>query len=436
MKKRFIPLLISIVFQGSLSNAQNTPYLPTIYNSDYSIPPTTSLTQFNDSLGNVFQNIYFYEKEEFSGGFKERKMYYINYGLLNSLKGNHIIFNPNSLLQDRLYGFYKKPDLKSEMMINSNKTKYAVNQTPNIFKVLRVEINKATNEVVFLELKKINDDKFPVVYFSPKEFVANTQTKVGSMGDLGLITKEYLDFLLSKYQGKEYLLKYRNSTDINYPENASDPSTLKMFENNKSNKNKLNSKGLLMYSLYSGNAFYGMFGYMMMNNNFQKLKNNNKEFKLKQRNLLYDLDLTTNSRLSEADFGTEVFWRVKNIHILEESTVPVLLLENAKGKEILVFEELSDLMISKNDIPDLKAKYGQDIIEKVFASKIEYGYPIDLIRFSLGYENSQVSVELSPEGKKEIFGFQNVWIHLKDGAYEKQEWNYFRQPYTKSENNE
>lgn len=436
MKKRFIPLLFSLLFQVSLSNAQHTPYLPTIYNSDYAIPPPTSLTQFNDSLGNVFNNIYFYEKEEISGGFKERKMFYVNDGLLNSLKGNHIIFNPNSLLQDRLYGFYKKPDLKSEVMINSNKTKYAVNQTPNIFKVLKVETNKETNEVLYLELKKLNDEKLPVLYFSPKDFINNTQTKVGSLADLGLITKEYLDFLFSKYEGKEYLLKYRRSSEINYPESAADPNALKMFENNKSNKNKLYSKGLLMYSLYSGNAFYGMFGFMMLNNNFQKLKNNTKEFKLKQRNLLYDLDLTTNSRLTESDFSTEIFWKVKSIHILEESSVPVLLMENSNGKQILVFEELSDLLISKNEIPELKSKYGSDIIEKVFASKIEYGFPISLIRFSIGYENSQVSVELSSEGKKEIFGFQNVWIHLKDGAYEKQEWNYFRQPYSKSASNE
>lgn len=436
MKKLFIPLFLSLVFRVITTNAQNTPYLPTIYNSDYTIPPPTSLTQFNDSLGNVFQNIYFYEKEEFSGGFKEKKFYYINYGLLNSLKGNHIIFNPNSLLQDRLYGFYKKPDLKSEVIINSNKSKYTVNQTPNIFKVLRVEINRETNEVVFLELKKLNDDKFPVVYFSPKDFIANTQTKVGSMADLGLITKEYLDFLLSKYQGNEYLLKYRNSSEINYPENASDPNSLKMLENSKSNQNKINTNGLILYSLYSGYGFYGMFGYMMMKNNFQKLKNNIKDFKLKQRNLLYDLELTSNTRLTESDFGLDIFWKVKNIHILEESTVPVLLLESSKGKKILVFEELSDLMISKNEIPGLKIKYGQDIIDKIFASKIDYGFSISLIRFSIGYENSLVSVELTPEGKREIFGFQKVWIHLKDGVYEKQEWNYFRQPYSKSESNE
>ncbi|MBK6977068.1 MAG: hypothetical protein IPH28_08100 [Cytophagaceae bacterium] len=109
-----------------------------------------------------------------------------------------------------------------------------------------------------------------------------------------------------------------------------------MLENSKSNQNKLNTTALILYSLYSGYGFYGMFGYMMMKNNFQKLKNNIKDFKLKQRNLLYDLELTSNTRLTESDFGLDIFWKVKNIHILEESTVPVLLLESSKGKQILV----------------------------------------------------------------------------------------------------
>ncbi|MBK6977069.1 MAG: hypothetical protein IPH28_08105 [Cytophagaceae bacterium] len=84
----------------------------------------------------------------------------------------------------------------------------------------------------------------------------------------------------------------------------------------------------------------------------------------------------------------------------------------------------------------MKNKYGQDIIDKIFASKIDYGFSISLIRFSIGYENSLVSVELTPEGKGKFLDFRKYGYTLKMVFYEKQEWNYFRQPYSKSESNE
>ncbi len=121
---------------------KNDNYFPTIYNSDYIVPPPVSQTYFNDSLGNMFDNIFYEEYEVFEGGFKEKKYRLYNWELLKTLKGKTIIFNPNSLIPERIFGMYKKPEQKQEYILNSHHKKPLPSVKHNIYKVLDVGYSK------------------------------------------------------------------------------------------------------------------------------------------------------------------------------------------------------------------------------------------------------------------------------------------------------
>jgi hypothetical protein len=56
--------------------------------------------------------------------------------------------------------------------------------------------------------------------------------------------------------------------------------------------------------------------------------------------------------------------------------------------------------------------------------------PIELIRFAKGYENSIVSAEVDASGRHEIYGYQNMCLHFKDGKFFKHEWKYFVELYS------
>lgn len=148
--------------------------------------------------------------------------------------------------------------------------------------------------------------------------------------------------------------------------------------------------------------------------------------------MLYDFDLNSSIRLKNEDFGENKFWKFNEIFLLEESGFPVISLVDDLGRKILVFAEMGDLLLNKNKVVQLKDTYGNDIIKRLFDGEIEYGWPISMIRFALGYETTLVSIEQTENSTEEIYGYQNLWLYFKDGKYYKQEWNYYRNPYSQS----
>lgn len=258
-------LLLSIIKSNAQTPAQ---YFPTIYNSDFDVPPPSSRKAFNDSTGNMFHQIYFEEYEVYEGGFKEKKYRLINFDLLKLLKNKSIIFNPNSMLPEKLFGFYKKTDQKQEFFVNSQYKKNSTGEKPNVFKVLDININAKTNEVEYLVLKKEQDQTAPVLYFFPKAFIKAVSSKTGNLGDLGLFVKEYIDIIKSRFAGQEYVLKYHNGSEINIPEKAFLPASHSLLIDHKKDKLKSNTKGLALVSAYYGNFFYGALGYMIMKNRY------------------------------------------------------------------------------------------------------------------------------------------------------------------------
>lgn len=417
----------------SLSNAmaQNpSTYYPTIYNSDYVVPENkTNDSKFDPSV-NIFEYIYFYEKEEMNGGFKEIKKFYPNIELLKKLKGEQIYFNPTIIVGNTIPGMYKNATLRTEFVPVSHIHKNMA-MTPNIFTVLDIAIDPQTNTIKYLELKKVYDDGIPKLYFSPQEFALKSQSKIGSLADLGLITISHLNYLKEKYKGKKYLLKYREGSEINIPESAALPNSHLMKEKQKQNSLEKGTKIMTAVAFYDYRyAIFSFLAVSAMQDNYKKLQQQMQEFREKQRKLLYNFEINGHQNLTAEDFNENERWEVVEIKVLEDSNTPVLVMQNNKKQQILVIEELEDLMIEENNIKDIKAKYGDDILKKLYEGKYDYGMPINLVRFANGYENSLVSVEISKNETHEIYGFQNLWLHFKNGVFEKQEWNYFREPYS------
>jgi hypothetical protein len=424
-------LLVLFCFLLSKAIAQTPkPYYPTIYNSDYIVPEKETDNSKLDPSVNIFEYIYFYEKEEMNGGFKEIKKFYPNIELLKKLKGEQIYFNPSIIVGLTIPGMYRNSSLRTEFAPASSVHKNTTT-TPNIYTVLDVFVDPQTKEIKYLELKKVYDDGTPKLYFSPKEFALKSQSKIGSLADLGMISIAHLNFLKEKYKDKKFIMKYHDGTQINIPESAALPNSHLMKEKQKQNSIQSGAKVLTAVALYDYRyAIFSFLAVSTMQDNYKKLQQQMKEFREKQRKLLYNFEINSHEKLAESSFTENETWEMVEINVLEDSNTPILVMQNSKKQQILVIEELEDLMIDVTKVAEYKTKYGDDFLKKLYEGKYDYGMPINLVRFANGYENSLVSVEVSKNETNEIYGYQNLWLHFKNGTYEKQEWRYFIEPYS------
>jgi hypothetical protein len=418
--KFYTLLLICLGFYDSLAQTKSCP---TILNADYRVPEDDLEDLKLDPSINIFKYIFYYEKEEMVSGFKEIKRFFPNFELMKKLKGEQIYFNPTIIVGNNISGMYRNASLKSEFVLN------AIQYKPNVFTVVNVNIDQQNNDIKYLELKKIYEDGTPTLYFSPKDFAVKSQSKYGSLADLGLVSMSYLEFLKGKFKDKKYLIKYHAGSDINIPESADLPNSHLMKERQKQNSNRIGTNAMVAMALVDYRyAIWSFLAITTMQDNYKKLQNQMKEFREKQRKLLYNFDITTSKKLKEDSFGEDERWQVVDVKILEDSSTPVLVMENSKKQRILVFEELSDLLIEEGQIGELKSKYGNDILKKLFKGEYDYGMPINLVRFANGYENYLASIEVDASETRETYCYRNQWLYFKNGAFIKHEWRHLVEP--------
>lgn len=424
---RFITLSFLLATAAIIkTTAQN----PTIYLSDYSVKEHKHDPPPDLEGENLFSHIFFYEKEIYEGGFREKITTFYNEDLLLQLKGHEIFFNTNFIFQYDLPGFYKNKSLKSTYSVDSKAGK-AFNGAPNIFYVKDLLFDE-TNVLQALILNKVKDEKREDLYFSVKDFVSGSKVAAGTLADLGLIDMEYIKYLNKKHQNQTYVLAFHDGRTVSIPQNTDTPNTIAnrtLSEVKKLNKTKTVSSAMMITGLTAGSATWGYAGLLLSvsaQNSFKEQQRKMEEFRAKQRQLLYNFDLISNTYLSKEDFGPEVSWKFKDVKILEDSGSPVLLLENAKGQQVLALEDLSDMYLTSEKINEWSAQYGKDSFLRLFDKDHTKGLPLEMIRFSMGYPNYLASAAEKDGYYEEVYAFGKEWYYFRDGIYGSKEWKNFR----------
>ncbi|MGR3809786.1 hypothetical protein [Jiulongibacter sp. NS-SX5] len=419
-------LLLLFTLLPVFSQAQN----PTIYLSDFEI--ADKHFELPEDLGehNLFESIYFFEKEVYEGGFKERKLTIYHKELLKQLKGTEILFNTNFTFKYDLPGFYKNDNLKATYSIDS-KAGLKEDTKPNIFFVKDI-LYTEDGELESLHLHKIGDEKKDDIYFSVKDFIEGSKVKIGSLADLGLIQMEFLRKLEAKHNGKVYHLAFHDGRGTAIPENVETPVTIlnrTSTDNYRLKKSKTVSSLLWANSWASGDpsmAFAGILLDIGMRNSYNEQQRKMAEFKEKQRQLLYNYDIASNAYLTRSDFGPSIKWKFEDVKILEDSGKPVLVLNNDKGQKILVLEELEDMYITSQQVEDFQSKIGQEKYLKLYEVYTESGQSLPMIRFALGYENYMAMASEDQGTYEEAYAFGKEWYYFENGKLSKKEWKNFR----------
>lgn len=419
-------LLILIALLPVLGLAQN----PTIYLSDFKIKDRHFELPDNLSDQNLFESIYFIEKEIYEGGFKERKMTIYNQELLGRLKGTEILFNTNFTFKYDLPGFYKNKNLKSAYSVSS-KAGLEENTKPNIFYVKDILFDE-NGEIESLLLHQPGIEKVDDIYFSVKDFIEGSKVKIGSLADLGLIEMSYIKKMEAKHKGQEYHLAFHDGRGTSIPENVETPVTIgnrTSSDKHKVRKARTISAILVANSWASGDptlAFAGILLDIGMRNSYNEQQRKMAEFKEKQRQLLYNFDINSNVYLSPDDFGPDIKWKFEDVRVLEDSGSPVLILKNQKGQKILVLEELEDMYLTDKEVEHITTEIGYENYTQLYKLNTQKGHTLPMVRFSIGYENYMALATESAGVYQEAYAFGKEWYYFENGQLSKKEWRNFR----------
>ncbi len=421
---KFPFLLLFLISLGSF--AQN----PTIYLSEFSIKDQHFELPENLEGQNIFNSVFFIEKEIYEGGFKEKILALYNEELIERLKGEEIFFNTNFTFQYDLPGFYKNQNLKSSFSVSS-KAGLEKNTKPNIFYVKDV-IFSESGELESLILNKAGEEKIEDIYFSPRNFIAGSKVKIGTLADLGMINMKYLRDLEAKHKGKEYHLAFHNGRSIAIPDNVESPVTIlnrTSAEQRKLEKGSTVSQLLVFNGLASRDpswAFAGLLLDIGMRNSFNEQQRKMAEFRAKQRQLLYNFDITSNNYLSPNDFGPNIKWKFEDIRILEDSGTPVMVLKNEKGQKILVLEELKDIYLTDEEESGIIDEYGLESYLDLYQKATKKGQTLEMVRFAIGYQNYLAQVSEIDGKYQEAYAFGKEWYYFQNGLLHMKEWKNYR----------
>lgn len=396
-----------------------------VYNDDYTIKTGRPLGFKADSSVNIFDYMFFYQKEVFSAGFKSTEYRLVNENLLIDIMGQEIYFSPSIIFKDTFGGFFKSSDLRTPYSL---KTKEGNNQSANIFIVDDIIVDKNTNEIIALALVKKVPDGSPTIYWSPREYAKKTGAETATFEELGVFWMPYIEFLKRKYTKNKYHIAFHRGDLINVPNNTDVPLSYVLKENQK--ELEMNQAEILTETLYLANyntMAFSLFLNVGLEYNYQKQVQRFKDFREKQRNLLYDYDLGSNTYLSKSSFNENEIWKCIDVKILEDSHTPVLIMENSKNQKIFVIEKLRDLLIDTKKATEYRAKFGKDKFSKLFNGVYEFGMPVELIRFAKGYENSMVSWENSATTYKSIFAYGKLHMYYENNKLVKEDWIGYRE---------
>ena len=423
------PLLYSLLL-SSLVSLTAVSQNPTLYLSDFLVKEHHHDLPTDLEGKNIFSEIFFYEKEIYQGGFKEKIITLYNEDLLRQLKGHEILINTNFLFQTELPGFYRNKSLKSVAVINPNSGK-AVNGTPNLFFVKDL-LTDDNGKLLALVVNKLKEEKNEDLYFSIRDFISGSKVGAGTLADLGLIDMDYIRTLESKHKNQSYVLTFHDGRSVSIPKNTDTPNTIAnrtKADQSRLNKERAVSDVLLVSSLTGGSASWGYAGILLSigaQNSFKEQQRKMAEFRTKQRQLLYNFDLISNVYLGPEDFGPDIYWKFKDLKILEDSGSPVLILENQKGQQILALESLSDMYITDAQAADWISKYGKETYLKLFETTHNKGISLEMIRFSMGYPNHLASAAERDGYLEEVYAFGKEWYYFRDGIYVHKEWKNYR----------
>jgi hypothetical protein len=421
MKLVTITILITLLI-STISKSQNL----TLFNDDIQINTSRQIDSGLDSSVNVFSYILYYQKDVFSDGFKSTERYIVNESHLEKIVGTDIYFNPSLLFRYGFEGFYKNPDFTSSYTLKSKDK----SGSPNIFKVADVIKDKKNNKIVGLGLLKKNDDGTPPLFLSLPDFAKKSGVESTTFEDLGLIWMPNIEYLKKKYSKIKYHIAYHRGDLMNIPEVTDVP--VSYIQKNKQAEKDLSIaqsgivtdalalSGLVNYQQLAAFSFFFSAG---MDYNYKKQMQKMKEFKEKQRNLLYDYDVNEKKYLTRKDFSENELWYCMDVKILEDSHSPVLWMVNSKNQTIFVLAKLKDLLFDTRKANEYRQTYGKEQFKQLFNGNYEIGMPVELVRFARGYENKQIYWGTRKNEYQTTFAYGKLWMFYENNQLIEENWD-------------
>ncbi len=427
--KNFLFILLIGLFSG-----KGIAQTYTLSNEEFKIKGERPLGFNLDDSENIFKNILFYKRENIGLLLNTDEIKFINLGLLESIIGDDIFLNSTILYNNGIYGFYSDSNLKRQYILKLKGEKVSA----NIFTVLDIIFKEG--QIVGIALKKKFDDGTPTLYFSPVDFVKKAELGAGSLENLGLFWVPNLNYVFNKYKKMKFYLGYHKGDVTNIPDNMDVPVSY---------ATKLNKDGKLddyAQSVSGGLRFGGFVASHSQNligaNNFAALSiilsvaSSNlykkqiqiyQDFKDKQRNLLFDFNLSNEKYLSRESFSPNTLWTCIDIRILEDTHIPVLVMENINKEIILLIEKQYNLLLDFEYAEKIKVKYGKEKFEALFNGEYDFGMPLELVRFAKGYENKIISWENTTKDLIINLLYDKVRLKFKNNELIEEDWAFDRE---------
>ena len=426
--KKFL-LLLTIALLSTKVGAQSY----TLSNDEFKIKGERPIGFELDDVENIFKNILFYKRENIGLLLSNAEIKFINLGLLESIIGDDIFFNSTILYKNGIYGFYTDPNLKRQYILNLKGEKLSA----NIFTVLDIIYNDG--QVVGISLKKKFDDGTPTLYFSPNDFVKKAELGAGSLENLGMFWVPNLNYIVNKYKKMKFYLGYHKGDVTNIPDNMDVPAS---YATKLKKDGKLDdfgqsvSEGLGFASFAASrsknvsaannSAALSIILSVASSNLYKKQIQAFQDFKEKQRNLLFDFNLSNEKYLNRESFSPYTLWTCIDIRILEDTHIPVLVMQNPNKETILLIEKQNNLLLDFEYAEKVKVKYGKEKFEALFNGEYDFGMPLELVRFAKGYENKIISWENSTKDLIMDILYDKVRLKFKNNELIEEDWAFDR----------